>query len=155
MRNFVPPSVMLYTEPLPAGVVVPNVHAHLSAFSAPRLSYQAFRSGSVVASSNSWAITLIMASPAGLLFGELEVCTAHEDRLALASPTKEYLMSLPRIVPRVCQPQYCVRKPLVSFTSLLVSTKYTPRASFGKPPEPMALETTACTPASESDAPWE
>lgn len=35
--------------------VAPNVHSHRSAFSFPFMSYQALPSGSVTASSNSWA----------------------------------------------------------------------------------------------------
>ena len=38
-------------------------------------------------------------------------------------PTNEYLMSLPPIVPCVCQPQYCVQKPDDAVTSDDVSTK--------------------------------
>ena len=48
-------------------------------------------------------------------------------------------MSAPPIVPWVCQPQYWVRNPLVSVTSLLVSTKYTPLVSFGSRPLVIAL----------------
>src|SRR5881394_4615310 len=47
------PSFMLAVDPLDVVYVVPNVHAHLSAFSMPRRSYHAFRSGSVTASSSS------------------------------------------------------------------------------------------------------
>src|SRR5690348_7395886 len=97
---------MLYLEPLEAVEVVPNVQAHLSAFSCPRESYQAFRSGSVTASSNSCEITLAIPSAAGLPFGLLPVCSSQDEAERLGSPTKEYLMSEPLIVPLVCQPQY-------------------------------------------------
>ena len=39
------------------------------------------------------------------------------------SPTNEYLMSVVEMVAWVCQPQYLVRKPLVSVTSFAVRTK--------------------------------
>src|SRR5690242_20388816 len=113
---------MLNKEPLPAVEVDPKVHAHLSAFSAPRRSNQAFRSGSLIASSDSWAMMLAMPSAPALPLG-LVVCGAQADGQRSGLPTNEYLMSEPLIVPCVCQPQYCVQKPEVSLTSAEVSTK--------------------------------
>ena len=69
---------------------MPKVHAHLSAFSEPPLTVQPERgSGSVVASSSSWAITEIMPSTPALPFG-LIVWAAHPERHRLALPTNEY-----------------------------------------------------------------
>src|SRR5207342_504421 len=104
MRKFVPPSVMLYLEPFAAVDMVPKVQAHLSAFSMPRRSYQAFRSGSVTASSSSWAMIDAIPSAPALPFGPT-VCAAHDDGQRSGLPTNEYLMSPPLIVPCVCQPQ--------------------------------------------------
>src|SRR5438105_6615424 len=112
---------MLACAPL-AVYVVPNVHAHLSAFSEPRRSYHAFRSGSVTASSSSCAMMLAMPSAPALPFG-LFVCASHALGQRSGFPMNANLMSDPEIVPRVCQPQYCVQKPDVSFTSAEVSTK--------------------------------
>src|SRR5436305_14520496 len=106
MSHLVPEAPLkLYREPFEAVPVVPKVHAHLSAFSCPRLSYHAFRSGSLIASSDSWAMMLAMASAPALLLG-LVVCSARAEGQRAALPTKEYLMSLPLMVPLVCQPQY-------------------------------------------------
>src|SRR5205085_5841485 len=113
---------MLACAPL-AVYVVPNVHAHLSAFSEPRRSYHAFRSGSVVASSSSCAMMLAIPSAPALPFG-LVVCAAHALGQRSGLPTKEYLISAPAIVACVCQPQDCVQKPDVSFTSAEVTTNY-------------------------------
>src|SRR6185295_6820266 len=113
---------MLYFDPLGAVETVPKVQAHLSAFSIPRLSYQAFRSGSVTASSNSCAIIEAMPSAPALPFGEV-VCASHADGQRSGLPINEYLMSKPLSVPCVCQPQYCVQKPLLAVTSADVSTK--------------------------------
>src|ERR1700693_965490 len=113
---------MLYWEPLVAVDVVPNVQAHLSAFSWPRRSYHAFRSGSVTASSNSWAMMLAMPSAPAFPLG-LVACAAHALGQRSGLPTNEYLMSEPAIVPWVCQPQYWVQNPDVSLTSADVSTK--------------------------------
>src|SRR5579859_3363236 len=113
---------MLASAPFPVVYSVPKVQAHLSAFSAPRVSYQAFRSGSEVASSNSWAMMLDMPSAPVEPLGPV-VCTSQEEGQRVGSPTKEYLMSRPLMVPWVCQPQYWVQKPLVSFTSGAVRTK--------------------------------
>src|SRR5579862_4109022 len=121
---------MLYLEPLPAVEVAPNVQAHLSASSSPRRSYQAFRSGSVVASSSSCAMMLAMPSAPAFPLGEV-VCSSQADGHRSGLPTKAYLISLPPMLACVCQPQYCVQKPLVSFTSADVSTKYTPFVSVG------------------------
>src|SRR5438270_12945839 len=113
---------MLYLEPLDAVCVVPNVHAHLSAFSAPELSYQALRSGSVAASSSSWAKIEAMPSAPALPLG-LVVWSSQALGQRAGLPTKAYLMSEPEIVPCVCQPQYWVQKPLLSLTSEELSTK--------------------------------
>src|ERR1700730_13554986 len=121
---------MLYNEPLLAVEVAPNIQAHLSAFSAPRRSYQAFRSGSVVVSSSSCAMILAMPSAPAFPLGDV-VCASHAAGQRSGLPTKEYLISRPPILACVCQPQYCVQKPLVSFTSADVSTKYTTLMSVG------------------------
>src|SRR5947209_571465 len=113
---------MLYLEPLDAVCVVPNVHAHLSAFSAPELSYQALRSGSVAASSSSWAKIEAMPSAPALPFG-LVVWSSQALGQRAGFPTKEYLMSEPAMAPCVCHPQYWVQKPLDAVTSCEVSTK--------------------------------
>src|SRR5215470_6954625 len=89
--------------------VLPNVHAHLSAFSSPRLSYQALRSGSVTASSSSCEMIEAMPS-APVLPLEPVVCSSQDEGHRVGSPMNAYLMSLPPIVPCVCQPQYCVQK---------------------------------------------
>src|SRR6266550_6425475 len=128
---------MLYLAPLAAVCTVPKVHAHLSAFSAPRLSYQAFKSGSVTASSNSCEMIEAMPSAPALPFGPV-ACAAHAVGQRSGLPMNAYLMSIEEIVPRVCQPQYCVQKPLVSFTSADVSTKYMPFVSNGRPPPVIA-----------------
>src|SRR5439155_14073454 len=107
----------------------------------PRRSYQALRSGSVTASSNSCAMMLAMPSAPALPFG-LVVCAAQELGQRSGLPTNEYLMSLPAIVPCVCQPQYCVQKPDEAVTSAEVSTKYTPLVSVVSAPPMMALDTT-------------
>src|SRR4249919_2460609 len=107
---------MLYLEPLLAVDSVPKVQAHLSAFSAPRVSYQAFRSGSLVSSSSSWAMMLAMPSAPALPFGPV-VWSSHEDGQRSGLPTKAYLMSEPEIVPWVCQPQYWLQKPDDAVTS--------------------------------------
>ena len=75
----VPPNLTLYLEPLLAVDSVPKVQAHLSAFSSPRESYQALRSGSVVASSSSWATMEAMPSAPALPLG-LVVWAAQEER---------------------------------------------------------------------------
>src|SRR5258706_1213294 len=110
---------MLASAP-PDVYVVPNVHAHLSAFSMPRRSYHAFRSGSVTASSSSCEMMLAMPSAPALPLGA--VCIEHELGQRSGLPTKEYLMSAPDIVPCVCHPQYCVQKPELPLTSAEVST---------------------------------
>src|SRR4051794_25489991 len=113
---------MLAFAPLAVAYVVPNVHAHLSAFSWPRTSYHAFRSGSVVASSSSWAMMLAMPSAPALPLGPV-VCSAQALGQRSGLPTNAYLMSLPPIVAWSCQPQYCVQKPDDAVTSADVSTK--------------------------------
>src|SRR4029079_10358560 len=102
--------------PIDAVDVVPKVHAHLSAFSCPRLSYHALRSGSVTASSSSCETMLAMPSAPALPFGPAS-CAAHALGQRSGLPTDANLMSVPVIVPCVCQPQYCVQKPDVSLTS--------------------------------------
>src|SRR5512146_677098 len=98
-------------------------------------------------------IDAIPSAPA-LPFG-LVVCSSHADGQRSGLPTNEYLMSVPPIVACVCHPQYCVQNPELSLTSALVSTKYTPFASFGSFPLVMALETTAWTAESLSVVPCE
>src|SRR5207302_1201331 len=108
----------------PFGVVnvAPNVHAHLSAFSCPLVSYQAFKSGSVTASSNSWAIIDAIPSAPAFPFGPVGCCS-HDDGHRSGLPMNAYLISLPPMVPRVCHPQYCVQNPDDAVTSAEVSTK--------------------------------
>src|SRR5215469_14904729 len=114
--------VSLYLEPLGAVDSGPNFQAHLSAFSAPLESYQALRSGSEAASSDSWAmmeaIPSAPLSPLGLV-----VCASQAEGQRSGFPTKEYLISEPLIVPLVCHPQYRVQNPELSLTSEEVSTK--------------------------------
>src|SRR3989442_14923764 len=133
MRKSLPPSCILACAPLLVLYVAPNVQAHLSAFSCPLWSYQALRSGSVTASSNSWAIMLAMPSapalPLGLLGNWAEQALGQRSGL----PMNAYLLSDPPIVPCVCQPQYWWQKPEVLLTSAEVRTKYTPLVSFGRP----------------------
>src|SRR5207253_2880790 len=122
MSHCLPPRVTLYLEPLEAVDSEPKVQAHLSAFSAPRESYQALRSGSLIASSDSCAMIEAMPSAPALPLG-LVVCASQPDGQRSGLPTNEYFTSTPLMEPRVCQPQYWVQKPLVSFTSAEVSTK--------------------------------
>src|SRR3569832_76132 len=107
MRYWRVPSVMLYLEPFDAVEVVPKVQAHLSASSAPDLSYQALRSGSVVASSDSCMMIDAMPSAPALPLG-LVVCAAQAEGQRSGLPMKAYLVSTPLTVACVCQPQYCV-----------------------------------------------
>src|SRR3954465_13785435 len=106
----------MFAEAPPEEYVEPKVQAHLSAFSAPRLSYQAFRSGSVVASSSSCAMMLAMPSAPAFPLGPV-VCCSHAEGQRSGLPTNEYLMSDPAIVPLVCHPQYCVQNPELAVTS--------------------------------------
>ena len=81
--------------PLAAAKVLPNIQAHLSPFSWPDLSVQAFRSGSETVSTNSWATTLAIASPLGLEFGDFAEIVELTQRPIFvapfpASPTHEY-----------------------------------------------------------------
>src|SRR6476646_7900380 len=103
---------MFAIVPFFAAYVAPNVQAHLSAFSIPLESYQAFNSGSVVASSNSWAMMLAIPSaplaPLGPIF-----CAMQPDGQRVGSPTNEYFTCKPLMVPNVCQPQYLVQNPLL------------------------------------------
>src|SRR5438552_18637721 len=113
---------MFASAPLAVLYVAPKVHAHLSAFSWPRRSYQALRSGSVTASSSSCEMMLAIPSAPALPLGP-DGCASQALGQRSGLPTNEYLMSEPLIVPWVCQPQYCVQKPDVSLTSLDVNTK--------------------------------
>src|SRR5438445_4549503 len=101
MSQLRPPKLVF--EPL---VTVPKVHAHLSAFSWPRVSYQAFRSGSEVVSSNSCERMEAIESAAKLPLGPLPL-TAEQlaGHCVVGSPMNEYLMSRPLMVACVCQPQ--------------------------------------------------
>ncbi len=83
---------MLAHAPL-ALYIVPKVHAHLSAFSWPLESYQAFNCGSVEDSSSSCAITDTMPSAAASPLGLVD-CAAHAPRFAAALPTKAYLIGV-------------------------------------------------------------
>src|SRR5689334_3856849 len=83
------------------------------------------------------------------------LCASHADGQRSGLPTKEYLTSIDEIVPCVCQPQYCVQNPLVSFTSEVVSTKYTPLVSRGSRPLVIALLTIAWIAESLSAVPCE
>src|SRR5436309_13001281 len=123
--------------------VVPNVHAHLSAFSCPLVSYQAFKSGSVTASSNSCEMIEAIPSAPAFPFGPI-VCAAHDDGHRSGLPMNAYLMSVPLMVPWVCHPQYCVQKPDEALTSAEVNTKYTPYTSAGSLPLLIASDTTPC-----------
>src|SRR5204863_9457724 len=96
---------MFARDPFAVWYVAPNVHAHLSAFSCPCRSYQAFKSGSVTASSSSWAMILAMPSAPGLPLG-LVVCASQADGQRAELPMNAYLISKPDIVAWVCQPQY-------------------------------------------------
>src|SRR3954451_1777348 len=98
---------MLYLDPFDATDVLPNVQAHLSAFSCPRRSYQALRSGSLIASSSSCEMMLAMPSAPVFPFG-LVVCSAQALGQRSGFPTNANLMSVPLIASCVCHPQYCV-----------------------------------------------
>src|SRR5437879_3470238 len=113
---------MFAKAPFAAVYVVPKVHAHLSAFSMPRRSYHALRSGSVTASSSSCEMMLAMPSAPALPLGPV-VCASHALGHRSGLPMNEYLISEPPIVPCVCQPQYCVQNPDVAVTSDDVNTK--------------------------------
>src|SRR5256885_11315196 len=84
-------SVMLYAEPLDAVLSGPNFHAHLSAFSAPLESYQALRSGSLIASSDSWAMIEAMPSAPLSPFGLL-VCASQADGQRAGLPSEADLI---------------------------------------------------------------
>src|SRR5258705_12248827 len=94
IKKFLPFSVMLYNAPLGSGVVVPNVQAHLSAFSYPLLSYQAFSCGSVTASSNSCEMIEAIPSAPRLPFG-LTLCAEQAFGQRSGLPIKEYLIGFP------------------------------------------------------------
>jgi hypothetical protein len=95
MRKFIDPRSILAWELLTV-YSVPNVQAHLSAFSSPVESYQAFSSGSVTDSSSSCAMTDAMASADGSPFGLLAVWIAQLPRLGpFASPTNENFTFVP------------------------------------------------------------
>src|SRR3954469_13610238 len=83
----------------------------------------------------------------------LTVCSAHDERHRLGLPMKAYLMSLPAMVPSVCQPQYWLENPELAVTSALVSTKYTAFVFFGSRPELIAFATIDWMLASESEVP--
>src|SRR5581483_12027930 len=139
-----PPRNMLALAPLGDLKVVPNVQAHLSAFSFPAESYQALRSGSVTDSSSSWLMIDAMASAPVFPLG-LRVCGAQLAGQRAAFPMKAYLIFVPCTVCTLCHPQYCVQKPDDSLTSCEVSTKYTPLGSLGRLPFVIAVETIAAT----------
>src|SRR6185369_2782664 len=141
------PIIMFAKAPFEVMTVFPNVQAHLSAFSYPLVSYQAFRSGSVTASSNSWAMMDAIPSAPAFPLGPI-FCAMHEVGQRSGLPMKAYLMSLPLMVPWVCHPQYWVQKPDDAVTSAEVRTKYTPFVSLGSPLLEIALDTTVCICAS-------
>src|SRR5690349_13130391 len=93
-----------------------------------------------------------MPSAPALPLGEV-VCCSQALGQRSGFPTKAYLMSLPAMVPCVCQPQYCVQNPELAVTSAEVRTKYNPLLSSGSRPLVMALLTTAWTWASLKDVP--
>src|SRR5437868_5992971 len=88
MRYLRLPSVTLYFEPFDAVDSVPKVQAHLSPFSSPRESYQALRSGSLIASSLSCAMIDAMPSAPALPLGLVD-CAAHDVMQRAALPTNE------------------------------------------------------------------
>lgn len=96
--QFNDPNETLYIAPLEIVDVVPNFQAHLSAFSLPRRSNQALRSGSVTLSDSSWAMRFAMPSAPTLPFGEV-VWAEQADGHCSGFPTNPYLMSRPLIVP--------------------------------------------------------
>src|SRR5947209_19788298 len=92
MSQLWPPKVWLNLEPLLAVEVGPNRKLHLSASSWPLESNQAFKSGSVIASSVSWVSTLIMPSPPASALG-LVVWASQPEGQRAGLPTNPYLMS--------------------------------------------------------------
>src|SRR5262245_25573756 len=98
-------------------------------------------------------IDAMPSAPTLPLGGAVPAVHAAGQRSAL--PMNAYLMSDPATVACVCQPQYCVQNPDVSFTSADVSTKYTAFVSLGSRPLVIAADTTARTPPSLSAVPCE
>src|SRR5438270_9372824 len=99
---------------------------------------------------------MIEAMPsAPLLPLGLTTCSSHAPGHRSGFPTKAILISEPEILTCLCQPQYCVQKPEVSFTSDEVSTKYRPFVSLGSARLLMAWATIAVTAASPSCVPRE
>src|SRR5205814_3161584 len=145
---------MFALAPFPVVYVVPKVQAHLSAFSAPRRSYHAFRSGSEIASSISCAMMLAMPSAPAFPLGPV-LWSAQEVGQRSGLPTNEYLMSAPPTEAWSCQPQYCEQKPDEAVTSDEVSTKYSAFVSFGNLPPLIALVTTDRIRGSLSQVPCE
>src|SRR5690349_25180144 len=98
-------------------LVAPKLKLRLSSFSWPLASNHAFRSGSEMASSNSWDITFAMPSapptPLAGLLGPVR-WASHPLGQRSGLPTNAYLISTPPKVACVCQPQYWVQKPDVS-----------------------------------------
>ena len=94
MRKLRAPHATFATAPavppkLVTEYVVPNCHAHLSAFSLPAESYQAVPSSSVSVAASSWERTDAMASNGGLSLGEADP-TEHDDmHCVCAFPMKE------------------------------------------------------------------
>ena len=78
---------MLYNEPFGAVCVVPKVQAHLSAFSLPVESYQAFKSGSEIASSSSCAMMVELK----LLVVVMVWCSIPPPMLAMLCPYFSFL----------------------------------------------------------------
>src|SRR5215475_8210646 len=98
MSQLKPARVWLYSEPFAAILVEPNCQAHMSAFSSPvRVDHQALRSGSLIASSSSCAMTDAMPSAPELLLG-LIVWASQAEGQRSELPTNEYLMSAPAML---------------------------------------------------------
>src|SRR5207247_10244453 len=90
---------------------MPNVQAHLSAFSNPRRSYQAFKSSSVVVSSVSCASVFTSVSAAGSPFGP-DPAIAEQPAGSLQSYGITAYYKSPNELPKwPWQAEYCVLKP--------------------------------------------
>jgi hypothetical protein len=80
-----------------------NVHAHLSAFSFPCLSYQAFSCGSVRVSLSSWPLTF--ASDASCWPCPVTVSLGSQPASPASEKKKPTSTRIPLIVPPLCQAQ--------------------------------------------------
>ena len=79
--------------------------------------------GSVTVSVSSCAIVLAIASPATSPFGDTDWAAQFFNNRPDGSPTNEYFTATFPFGNQLCQPQYCVQNPEVSFTSDEVRTK--------------------------------